>query len=203
MSKRILSAAGAALISASVLALGAPAAQAEEPPTGRELLDKCDNGTDVCVFHPKGPPELFVGDTHQVGDTSFNCTQDLQRSTIKWSETTGESNSFGVSLSAEAGFAGVYKVAIETSYEHTWTTEAMFGQDENVDVRPGEKGWVERGTEMFRTNGTYEMHFPDKFHDHYIWYQDFEAVGPKADAAGTITKKTAPMTEEEKAAHCG
>lgn len=203
MSKRILGAAGAMLLSMSVLGLSAPAAQAEDGPTGRELLDKCDEGTDVCDFHPDGPPELFIGDLHQVGDTSYNCTEDLQRSTIKWSETTGESNSFGVSLTAEYGFAEVFKVSITTSYEHTWETSSTFGQDENVDVRPGEKGWVERGTEMYRVNGTYEMHFPDRFYDHYIWYQPFQAVGPKKDASGTVTKKTAPMTDEEKAAHCG
>ncbi|WP_020667292.1 hypothetical protein [Amycolatopsis nigrescens] len=203
MSKRVLGAVGSAVLCASVLSLAAPSAQAADGPTGRELLDKCDQGTDSCVFHPAGPPELFLGDVHQVGDTSYNCTGDLQRSTIKWSETTGESNSFGVSLTAEYGFSEVFKVSIQTSYEHTWETSSTFGQDENVDVRPGEKGWVERSTEMYRTKGQYEMHFPDRFYDHYIWYQDFEAVGPKADASGTITKKTAPMTQEERSAHCG
>jgi hypothetical protein len=44
----------------------------------------------------------------EVGDTYYNCTGTPQRSTINWSETTGESNSIGVSLSAEYGFSEVF-----------------------------------------------------------------------------------------------
>jgi hypothetical protein len=202
MSKRLAAITGAALLCAATTMTAAPAFAADGP-TGRELLDKCDNGTDSCVFHPYGPPETFQGDVHQVGDTVFNCTADLQRSTVKWSETTGESNTFGVSLSAEYGFSEVFKVSIEVSYQHTWETSNTFGQDDSVDVRPGEKGWIERGTQMNRVKGQYEMHFPDRYYDHYIWYQDFEAVGPVKDAPGMITKRTAAMTPEEKTQHCG
>ncbi len=202
MSKRVIALTGAAFLAAATT-LTASSAYAADGPTGRELLDKCNNGTDSCVFHPYGPPETFRGDIHQVGDTVFNCTADLQRSTVKWSETTGESNSFGVSLSAEYGFSDVFKVSIETSYQHTWESSSTVGQDDSIDVKPGEKGWVERSTEMNRVKGQYEMHFPDRFYDHYIWYQEFEAVGPVKDAPGLITKKTAVMSPEEKTQHCG
>ncbi|MEV8378483.1 hypothetical protein AB0P21_37440 [Kribbella sp. NPDC056861] len=202
MSKRHAAITTAALLCAATTLTAAPAFAADGP-TGRELLEKCDQGTDTCTFHPYGPPEVFRGDVHQVGDAVYNCTADLQRSTVKWSETTGESNSFGVSVSAEYGFSEVFKVSIETSYQHTWETSSTVGQDDSVDVRPGEKGWVERATEMSRVKGQYEMHFPDKYYDHYIWYQEFEAVGPVKDAKGLITKKTAPMSAEEKAQHCG
>jgi hypothetical protein len=202
MSKRVIALTGAALLCAATT-LTASSAYAADRPTGRELLDRCNNGTDSCVFHPHGAPETFRGDVHQVGDTVFNCTADLQRSTVKWSETTGESNSFGVSLSAEYGFSDVFKVSIETSYQHTWESSSTVGQDDSIDVKPGEKGWVERATEMNRVKGQYEMHFPDRYYDHYIWYQDFEAVGPVKDAPGLITKKTAVMTPEEKSQHCG
>jgi hypothetical protein len=202
MSKRVIALTGAALLCAATT-LTASSAYAADRPTGRELLDRCNNGTDSCVFHPHGAPETFRGDVHQVGDTVFNCTADLQRSTVKWSETTGESNSFGVSLSAEYGFSDVFKVSIETSYQHTWESSSTVGQDDSIDVKPGEKGWVERSTEMNRVKGQYEMHFPDRYYDHYIWYQEFEAVGPVKDAPGLITKKTAVMTPEEKSQHCG
>jgi hypothetical protein len=199
---RIAGVLGAAVLCTATTLTAVPASAADGP-TGRELLDKCDNGTDVCLFHPAGPPESFRGDVHQVGDTTFNCTATPQNTTIKWSETTGESNSFGVSLSAEYGFSEVFKVSIETSYNHTWETSNTKGQDEMIAVPAGEKGWIERATEMHRVRGTYEMHFPDKFYDHYIWYQDFEAVGPAKDAPGLITKRTAPMSDQEKAEHCG
>jgi hypothetical protein len=175
----------------------------EETPTARELLDKCDNGTDVCLFHPSGAPETFMGEQHQVGDSAFNCTQDLQRSSVSWSDTTGETNSVGVSLSAEYGFAEVFKVSIETSYQHTWSSEHTESETTNVDVRPNEVGWVTREAQMQRVGGQYEMHFPDRFYGHYYWYVPFDATGPKPDAPSTKTTHTRPMTDQEKSEHCG
>lgn len=52
-------------------------------------------------------------------------------------------------------------------------------------------------------NGQYEMHFPDRFYDHYIRYQDFQAVGPVPGSTDDITQKTAVMTDQERAEHCG
>ncbi|MET7638484.1 hypothetical protein [Streptomyces sp. NPDC005438] len=186
------------------LALAPTAAFADdEQPTLRELLDKCDDGTDKCEFHPDGPPEEFMGDAHQVGDEAFNCTADPQRSTVGWSDTTEESNSVGVSLSAEYGFAEVFKVSIEVSYNHTWSSSHTESEQTNVDVRPGEVGWVTREAKMQKVSGRYEMHFPDKFHGHYIWYVPFEATGPVPDGTSTKTQHTREMSEEEKAQHCG
>jgi hypothetical protein len=56
---------------------------------------------------------------------------------------------------------------------------------------------------MQKVHGTYAMHFPDKFYDHYIWYQDFDADGPVPGSTGDITQHTAPMTDQERAEHCG
>lgn len=203
MLRKIITTAAAALLATGALVFTAPGASAEETPTARELLDKCDNGTDVCMFHPAGPPEEYTGGGHQVGEAAFNCTPDLQRSTVNWSDTTTESNSFGVSLSAEVGFSKVFKVSIETSYQHTWESSHTEGQATNVDVRPGEKGWVERAPKMQKVNGQYEMHFPDPFYGHYIWYLDFTADGPMPGSTGDIVQKTAPMTDQEKTEHCG
>jgi opacity protein-like surface antigen len=203
MPGRILSAAAAALLCASGMTLAAPAAHADHDgkPTPRELLDKCNNGTDVCEFHPSGPPEYFTGQGHVVGLPAYNCTGTAQRTVVGWSDTTGESNSFGVSLGAEYGFAEVFKVSIEVSYGHTWETSHTEKQDTWVEVPAGHKGWVERAPRMKRVGGTYEMHFPDRYYGHYIWYQGFTATAP--DGAGTISQHTAPMTEQERAEHCG
>ncbi|MET7935156.1 hypothetical protein [Streptomyces sp. NPDC005322] len=51
--------------------------------------------------------------------------------------------------------------------------------------------------------GTYELHFPDRFYGHYIWYVPFEATGPTPDAPSTKTQHTRAMTDREKARHCG
>ncbi|MCF6521587.1 hypothetical protein [Streptomyces sp. JJ36] len=193
----------AALATLGGAALAPTSAQAADTPTARELLMKCDNGTDVCVFHPDGPPEVFMGPSHQVGDAVYNCTPDNQRSAVGWSDTTGETNSIGVSLSAEYGFAEVFKVTVETSYEHTWSSSHTESETTYIDVRPGHVGWVTREAQMQRVNGTYELHFPDRYYGHYYWYVDFQATGPMPDAPSTKTQHTRPMTDQERAQHCG
>lgn len=198
----VLLAALATLGGAAFAPTAAMANTQEEKPTPRELLDKCDNGTDVCLFHPSGAPEIFKGASHQVGDSAYNCTEDPQRSGIGWSDTTGESNSFGVSLSAEYGFSEVFKVSIETSYGHTWSSSHTESQTTYIDVRPGEVGWVTRAPQMQRVSGQYEMHFGDRYYGHYYWYLPFTATGPVPDASSTITQHTRPMTDQERSEHC-
>lgn len=192
----------AALATAGTAALAPGVAQAEEQPTTRELLEKCNNGTDSCVFHPDSAPEDSMGEPHQVGDSAYNCTEDLQRSTVGWSDTTGESTSVGLSLSTEAGFADVFKVTLEASYNQSWESSHTETDSTNVDVRPGEVGRVTREAPMQKVSGQYELHFEDRFYGHYIWYVPFEATGPKPDASSTKTQHTRPMTDQEKSEHC-
>jgi hypothetical protein len=191
-----------ATMGCTALAPSAQADEAEEKPTTRELLDKCDNGTDTCVFHPEGAPTDSMGKGHQVGDSAFNCTRDLQRTSIAWADTTGETNTLGVSLTAEYGFSKIFKVSFQTSYDHSWETSHTETDTTNVDVRPGQVGWVTREPQMQSVKGTYELHFPDRFYGHYIWYVPFEATGPKSDAPSTKTQHVRRMTAKEKAQHC-
>lgn len=199
----------AAAATAGSLLMAPTAAQAqqakdhEDPPTARELLEKCEDGTDVCDFHPDSAPETFKGDSHQVGDSAFNCTQDNQMSSVAWSDTTSESTSVGLSLSVEAGYADVFKVSLETSYDQTWSSSHTETETTSLEVRPGEVGTINRAPQMQRVTGTYELHFPDRFHGHYYWYVPFEAVGPVPEGTSTKTQHTRPMTDEERAEHCG
>ncbi|NLU74834.1 DUF4148 domain-containing protein [Streptomyces sp. HNM0575] len=194
-----------AITTAGATAMTPLAAQADdaEQPTTRELLDQCDNGTDKCVFHPSGQPVDSMGDAHQVGDSAFNCTKDLQRSTVGWSDTTGETNTVGVSMKAQYGFTKLFSVTIEASYSHAWESSHTEQQQTNVEVKPNEVGWITREAAMQEVNGTYEMHFEDEFYGHRIWYVPFTAKGPKADAPSTKTQHTRKMTKKEKQEHCG
>jgi hypothetical protein len=106
------------------------AAQADdEQPTTRELLEQCDNGTDKCVFHPAGAPVDSMGEPHQVGDSAFNCTKDMQRSAVGWSDTTGETNTVGVSMSAEYG-TWIEKPKFQVFKPKSWEP-AMVGRGKN------------------------------------------------------------------------
>jgi hypothetical protein len=189
-------AATAATIGLGALAF-APLAHAEDP-TSRELLDQCNNGTDSCVFHPDGAPSTFPGERKQVGRSDYNCTSVQQSYAVAWSDMTQESNSVGVSFSVEAGFGEVFKVSMETNYSHTWTSGHTETETTTVNVPPGEVGEIYHAPEMQRASGQYELHFGDRFHDHYIWYVPFESTSP-TDSAGTVTQSTRPMTDEEKA----
>ncbi|WP_107374460.1 DUF4148 domain-containing protein [Streptomyces abyssalis] len=192
-----------ATLGATAMTPSAAQADDEEQPTTRELLEQCDNGTDKCVFHPSGAPVDSMGEPHQVGDSAFNCTKDLQRSTVGWSDTTGETNTVGVSMKAQYGFTKLFSVTIEASYSHSWESSHTEQEQTNVEVKPGEVGWITREAAMEEVNGTYEMHFEDKFYGHHIWYVPFTAKGPKADAPSTKTQHTRKMTKKEKKEHCG
>ncbi|WP_314177836.1 hypothetical protein [Streptomyces winkii] len=192
-----------ATMSATVMIPSAAQADDEGQPTTRELLEQCDNGTEKCVFHPSGSPVASMGKAHQVGDSAFNCTQDLQRSAVGWSDTTGESNTVGVSMGADYGFTKKFKTTVQTSYQHSWESSHTEEQQTNVEVKPGEVGWITREAAMQEINGIYEMHFDGEFHGREIWYVPFTAKGPKADAPSTKTQHTRKMTKKEKKEHCG
>ncbi|CAM05978.1 hypothetical protein A8924_7173 [Saccharopolyspora erythraea NRRL 2338] len=188
----------------SAVAIGlllVPPAQADDGPTARELLEKCDNGTDSCVFHPKGEPEYFQNTSEQVGNPVFNCTDLPQTMSVSWSDTTAESNSLGLSMATS--FGEVFKVTFKATYGHEWREEHTEGQTTFIEVKPGEVGRVYHGAMMQKVKGTYELHFQDKFHDHYIWYVDMDATGPADEQGGTVTQSTQPMTDEEREANCG
>ncbi|MDA2815138.1 hypothetical protein O4J56_31140 [Nocardiopsis sp. RSe5-2] len=183
--------------------LAAPAhADHEDTPTSRQLLELCNNGTDVCVFHPEGPVREHQAARHVVGSPVYNCTDREQWMTVGWSDTTSESNSVGLSLGGGYKFGEVFQVSFEATYGHEWKNSHTESQTTTVIAAPGEVGRVYVGPRMQTVNGTYELHFPDRYYGHYYWYVPFEATGPTADQSGTITQSTRPMTSEERAAHC-
>nr|WP_046470410.1 hypothetical protein [Allosalinactinospora lopnorensis] len=188
---------------ALLLAVGlAPPAFAdhEEMPTARQLLEKCDNGTDKCVFHPKGTPEYHQDASEVVGNPVYNCTDRKQTTIVEWSDTKTESNSIGLSMTTTFGV--IFKVAFKVSYGHSWSESHTESQSTFVDAPPGHVARVYRGAMMQKVNGTYELHFGDRYHGHYYWYVPFEATGPAKEKSGTVTQSATPMTEEERAAHC-
>ncbi|GAB2657767.1 hypothetical protein GCM10027271_15510 [Saccharopolyspora gloriosae] len=198
MIHRIATAAATAAVAGLLVV---PPASAADEPTARELLEKCDNGTDSCVFHPEGEPEYFQNTSELVGSPTFNCTELPQRMGVSWSDTTSESNSLGLSMSTS--FGEVFKVTFKASYGHEWKESHTETQTTNIDVNPGDAGRVFHGPKMQKVKGTYELHFEDKFYDHYIWYVPMEVTGPADSQESTITQDTSPMTDEEKSANCG
>lgn len=181
------------------LAIASPA-HAEDPPTNRELIEKCGEDTDLCEFRPSGSPEIIQNTTEPVGSPVFNCTDREQTSSVSWSETVGESNS--VDLSMSATFGEIFKQSFEISYGYEWGESHTESQTTEVTAQPGEVAQVFYGAAMQVVEGTYEMHFEDAFKGHYIWYVPFEATGPADNQSDTVTQSTRDMTDDERDAFC-
>lgn len=62
---------------------------------------------------------------------------------------------------------------------------------------------MERRPQGEKVRGTYELHFEDRFHGHYIWYVPMEVTGPAEERESTVTPSTKEMTEEGKEVNCG
>ncbi|MFE6620050.1 hypothetical protein ACFZBP_20940 [Streptomyces sp. NPDC008086] len=188
-------------VGASLLA--APQASAEDTPSTRQLLDAC-SWADLCEFHPQSY-STYTGPRHQVGSTAYNCASQTNPHRIDWADTTGTTNSVGVSIEAGVKFWGVYEASVEATYRHDWTVSHTDTESDTVNVPPGYKGWLERGTATQTATGWYEIHFPSRYYGHYIWYVNgYQSSGYTGDRPDLsyVNHKDAPMTEGERAAHC-
>ncbi|MFF7917846.1 hypothetical protein [Streptomyces cyaneofuscatus] len=195
----------AVLIAAGSLVAVPPARADDSRPSDIELLEKCDNGTKKCVFHPAGDVTVVSGKRETVGDRAWNCTQDQQTSSRTWEHTTGESTSLGVALRTELGtkaFGANFKVAFEASYRRTWSSSHTESETTFINVPPGEVGWVTLAPKTQKVKGTYELIFKDRFHGKRYWYVPFEAEGPAESDPSVRGQQTRAMTEQERIEEC-
>lgn len=162
-------------VGASLLAV--PSASAEDTPSSRQLLDAC-GWADLCEFHPQSY-WTYTGPNHQVGSTAFNCASQTNQHRIDWSDTTGATNSLGVSIEAGVKFWGVYEASVETTYRHDWSVSHTDTESNTVNIPSGYKGWMERGTAKQQATGWYEIH---------------SRAGTTATTSGTSTTTSRPRS---------
>ncbi|WP_105971692.1 hypothetical protein [Streptomyces geranii] len=181
--------------------LAAPAASAADQPTTRELLEACGVTTSFCKFHPQSFEE-YTGPTHRVG-TVYNCGSQTNELTVGSSETVGSSDSVGVAITATAGFAKVFEVAVETSYNHTWERSHTDTVESKVNVQSHHKAWIDRGSPKQKATGWYEIQFKNRHWGHFDWYvYNYTESGWDNQKAGFSVPNDAPMTQAEIGAHC-
>ncbi|MEU6255394.1 hypothetical protein [Streptomyces sp. NPDC047043] len=202
--KRTLRTAGAvAALTLGASLMAAPQASAADSPTTKELLDAC-SWADLCEFHATNY-WTYTGPNHQVGTTAYNCASQTNQHRIDWSDTTGSTNTFGISISASYEFFKVFTVGVETSYSHSWEASHTDTESNTVNVPAGYKGWIERGTAKQQATGWYEIHFGKRYYGHYIWYvNNYQSSGFNSDSPnkGYVNFKDAKMTSGERSAHC-
>ena len=202
----------AAAIGATTALLSPTAASAdhEDAPTTRELLEACDEITDVCEFHPEGPPTTHTEGAELVIDDARNCSTTDQTVGRVWSHSKGGKNSLGYEVSAEYGFSKVFSVAVKQNYNHEWRWDTTYGGRDETVIAPGRVGQLWYTAEMATVKGRYEMHFPDRFHGHYIWYVPFEATqnvsgnggAEEGGSSSALMWTDRELTEEERAQYC-
>ncbi|MEU9173734.1 hypothetical protein AB0D34_39210 [Streptomyces sp. NPDC048420] len=201
--RRLARSAGAvAALALGASLMAAPQSYAANSPTIAELLQRCGSA-DVCKFHPQSYT-AYTGPAHVIGTPAYNCAHEINPSTVSWSDTTSATNTVGVSIEASMEFWKVYKVSVEASYSHSWTTSHTDTDTKTVNIRPGYKGWLERGTAKQKAKGWYEFHFGKRYYGHYIWYiNNYQAAAWDGDHPnnGYVTMKDRPMTSAERAAH--
>ena len=202
--KRVLRTGGAvAALALGASLMAAPQASAADSPTTKELLDAC-SWADLCEFHATDY-WTYTGPKHQVGSTAYNCASQTNQHRIDWADTTGSTNTFGISISAEYKWFEVFTVGVSTTYSHSWEASHTDTESNTVNIPAGYKGWIERGTAKQQAKGWYEIHFGKRFYGHYIWYvNNYQSSGFNKDNPNTgyVNFKDAPMTSGERAAHC-
>ncbi|MFD8500195.1 hypothetical protein [Amycolatopsis sp. NPDC059657] len=197
MTMRIRKALTLAMISIATLGLVTPLAQADSTPTTCELLDKCNNGTDSCVFHPASRRE-FGGRRQHVGRTTYNCSSVNQIQGISWADTDGGSNSLGISIDASMKFAEVYTVSVSATYSHSWEWSHTVTRTDNLNTPAWGVGEIFHAPLMQTVTGNYELHFRKPFYGHYYWYvNNFSATSPLPND-GSVTFHTRAMTKDER-----
>ncbi|MFD4604603.1 hypothetical protein ACFWPQ_42140 [Streptomyces sp. NPDC058464] len=192
---------GALALGASLMAV--PQSYADSSPSVSELLNAC-SWADLCQFHPQSYT-AYVGPKHQVGTTAYNCASQTNQHRIDWSDTTGATNSVGVSISASVKFWEVYEASVTASYGHTWESSHTTTESDTVNIPSGYKGWIERGTSKQQATGWYEIHFGKRYYGHYYWYiNNYKSSAFNTDNpnGGYVNFKDAKMSSSERSAHC-
>jgi hypothetical protein len=170
-----------------------PARQGEAQATVLKQL--CgDDSQASCTFAPTGETHVD-SPQHQVGDALINNTDEEQETTINASDTVGSSDSVSVSLSAETTLFETVTVAIETSYNHTWTDSKTFSQ--SVDVHcPAHNRCVILATQpMLRDAGDFTVTL-----DNTTWHlRDvyFDTPDPTGNGGAYEVDSTALSPSEE------
>ena len=183
------------------LSVGITEAWADTTPTSIELLQKCDDGTDSCIFHVEGAAEDFWATADVVGQTA-NCTTDPQDASVTWTTSSFSSNSIGSSLKVIAGATKQFMIGFKIAYSHEWTDTTTDSDTTKITIPAGYMGRVYHARQMESVHGQYELHFGSRFDGHYYWYVPMTMTSPKTGSTDQVTTQSAPLTSQEQAAYC-
>jgi hypothetical protein len=114
------------------------------------LQQLCDTGVGQCTFTPT-KEEHTVGTPVPAGSVSDNYYDNEMDKTINAGNTVGVSDSLGIEVSA--GVEGVVSAAVH--YEHEWTHEHTFDDEETAKVPPHSSLWYCHQPAVIRDTGDF------------------------------------------------
>ncbi|MFI8219996.1 hypothetical protein [Streptomyces sp. NPDC085932] len=180
-------------------------------PTTQQIMADCTSGLGKCTFGDGSPVmgespggdltrKTYIDNWRRVSNLSPNCMSAPQRKSISWSQTTGTSDTFGISFKVEVG--AIVKTGVETKYEHSWMEQKTVSDTYHVDVKPGTYAWIKRGQVMQAYTGKWRTHYDDPKWGHYYWATSYDTVRqPAREGQDGLYSEVGwderPMTREE------
>jgi hypothetical protein len=151
------------------LAVAAPhPAAAADGPTVSQLLAKCNNGTDRCVFHVNSV-EKYLGPEKQVSPSIKNCTSVNQSYQKTWTDSTSTGTTTTEAVSISGAF-GAFTAGYTKSTGKSWEYEHTESHSSTVWVAPWKTAYLAHQTPKVKTRGYYQLNFGKRFYGHYVWY---------------------------------
>ncbi|MER5918195.1 hypothetical protein ABT124_50200 [Streptomyces sp. NPDC001982] len=150
-----------------LLGTAATSASAATGPTEEQLLSQCAKA-DVCKFTATSLNQ-GVGPEHNVGPRIVNCGGTVQRS-WSWSETIGQTTNASISATVASALWEPINVSATATFGKTFEKSHTTSETINQTMIPFTMASTTRAAGMQIIMGDWELHFPNRFFGHYIWY---------------------------------
>ncbi|MDR5698814.1 hypothetical protein [Agromyces aerolatus] len=179
-----------------VVEAAAPQAQADA------LQKLCNDGSPYlsCAFQPKGQLVQALSEAELVGTYQhWNCKATTNdRVTLAWGIEETTTNSLGIAVTAEFKPFDKLTIAVQASYQHSWSVAHSYQEQHTLEVAPGYWGWFKRYTARVVATGD----FVAKIGNDTVIIQDVKFDGPNPKGIGLLVSDERKLTPEERAWAC-
>ena len=166
------------------------------------LKGLCDTVTAYasCSFTPTGQLVRTLGEGRIIGENQhFNCkAEGVDTIRLTWGFEEGESNSVGGSFTVGGALTKAIEVAVQVTYNHTWSWSRSYSESHDTQVFPGKWAWMEHYPARIAVTGDFTAVVGnDTFH---ITGVTFDA--PDTETQGLIVSNSRDLTPEERTQYC-
>lgn len=177
--------------------------EATKPQEQADALKKlCDSSSPhlSCSFQPKGQLVEALGEAQLLGTYQhWNCkTTTNDRVMLGWGIDETTTNTLGIAVTAEFKPFEKLTLAVQASYQHSWSVTHRYDEQHTLEVAPGYWGWFKRYTARVMVTGD----FIAKIGNDTIVMKDVRFEGPNPKGIGLLVSDERKLTPEERAWAC-